>query len=312
MDTEKNMTELQKRALEIVDQYEGLTLQGKIDVIAQAFGCKTGEIRTSPCTGSWRGTSDMSIYFDNGSRLFIGNHLTPKTKTIKIRKEFVDRTLVQYNREIIQAKKKVALPMLLRREIKDNEIAAQKGLKPYTLLDVELCDGSDEQISGYIGWYYVTLVVDGKIFAHLETGLNYDIANGKVSATPSRTDYFIAGALKETEVDYVFNNVGFSSASTLYKLPLREDVWKRAENKLAERSAWNSLFPMKKQLAPDEFLTGERIRTPRGSFLVTDMTKEQMEAVGYGFHHQSDDGKYLIMGNGKIAFAVLSQEGEKR
>ena len=67
MDTEKNMTELQKRALEIVDQYEGLTLQGKIDVIAQAFGCKTGEIRTSPCTGSWRGTSDMSIYLDRKS-----------------------------------------------------------------------------------------------------------------------------------------------------------------------------------------------------------------------------------------------------
>ena len=34
MDTEKNMTELQKRALEIVDQYEGLTLQGKIDLTA--------------------------------------------------------------------------------------------------------------------------------------------------------------------------------------------------------------------------------------------------------------------------------------
>ena len=100
-------------------------------------------------------------------------------------------------------------------------------------------------------------------------------------------------------MDYVFNNVGFSSASTLYKLPLREDVRKRAENKLAERSAWNSLFPMKKQLAPDELLSGERIRTPRGSFLVTDMTKEQMEAVGYGFHHQSDDGKYLIMGTEK-------------
>ena len=34
MDTEKNMTELQKRALEIVDQYEGLTLQGKIYLTA--------------------------------------------------------------------------------------------------------------------------------------------------------------------------------------------------------------------------------------------------------------------------------------
>ena len=35
-----------------------------------------------------------------------------------------------------------------------------------------------------MGWYYVTLAVDGKICTHLETGLNYDIADGKVSDTP--------------------------------------------------------------------------------------------------------------------------------
>ena len=32
-----------------------------------------------------------------------------------------------------------------------------------------------------------------------------------------------------------------------------------------------------------------------------------MEAVGYGFHHQSDDGKYLIMGNGTRAFAISAE-----
>ena len=39
----------------------------------------------------------------------------------------------------------------------------------------------------------------------------------------------------------------------------------------------------------------ERIQTPRGSFYLCGMTKEQMEADGYGFHHASEDGKYLIM-----------------
>ena len=66
-----------------------------------------------------------------------------------------------------------------------------------------------------------------------------------------------------------------------------------------------------KKFKPDDLLTGERIRTPRGSFLVTNMSRDQMEAVGYGFHHQSDDGKYLIMGNGKIAYAVPTQEEKK-
>ena len=149
--------------------------------------------------------------------------------------ECVDGYLSQYNPEIVQATKEAALPVLLKREAKDNEIAAQRGLKPYTVLNVELNDGSNEKAGGYIGWYYVTLAVDGKICSHLETGLNYDIANGRVSETPKRADYFTAGALKETDVDYVFNNVGFSSHSTLYSLPLSADVLERAEKALAQR-----------------------------------------------------------------------------
>ena len=52
----------------------------------------------------------------------------------------------------------------------------------------------------------------------------------------------------------------------------------------------------------------ERIQTPRGSFYLCGMTREQMEAAGYGVHHQSDDGKYLIMGNGTRAFAIPAQQ----
>ena len=62
---------------------------------------------------------------------------------------------------------------------------------------------------------------------------------------------------------------------------------------------------------PDQMATQERICTPRGSFCVTNMTREQMQAAGYGVHHQSDDGKYLIMGNGARAFAVAAEQPEK-
>ena len=65
------------------------------------------------------------------------------------------------------------------------------------------------------------------------------------------------------------------------------------------------------QLIPDEHLTGEQIKTPRGSFYVSDMSVEQMKKAGYGLHHQSDDGKYLIMGNGTRAFAVAAEQPEK-
>ena len=59
--------------------------------------------------------------------------------------------------------------------------------------------------------------------------------------------------------------------------------------------------------APDNSLTGEKIKTPRGSFSLTDLTKEQMEAAGYGVHHSSDDNKYHIMANGTQAFAIANE-----
>jgi len=55
----------------------------------------------------------------------------------------------------------------------------------------------------------------------------------------------------------------------------------------------------------------ERIQTPRGGFYLCGMTREQMEADGYGFHHASEDGKYLIMANGTQAYAVRADAPEK-
>ena len=234
--TDPPLTDLQKKAAAIAEKYEALSTQEKIGVIAQAFGGTAGRIEASPCTGKWRGTSDISIRFDNGASLFLGNRLTPKAKTAAVQRELVNDTLLRYNPEIVSATKQAALASLMEREAKDNAIAAQKGLKPYTLLNVEFNDGADGQSSGYMGWYYVTLAVDGNICSHIETGLNYDIADGKVSAEPTREKYFAAGALKDSEVDYVFNNVGFSSTSGLYALPVSDAVLQRAEKTLAERT----------------------------------------------------------------------------
>ena len=60
------------------------------------------------------------------------------------------------------------------------------------------------------------------------------------------------------------------------------------------------------EATPDSLLTGETVRTPRGNFHITDMSREQIEAAGFGFHHASEDGKYLIMGNGTQAYAIAA------
>ena len=71
-------------------------------------------------------------------------------------------------------------------------------------------------------------------------------------------------------------------------------------------------FAELKPLMPDSYVTGERIDTPRGSFSLTTMTKEQMEQAGYGYHHSSENGAYLIMGNGTRAFAIRNEDNPLR
>ena len=63
---------------------------------------------------------------------------------------------------------------------------------------------------------------------------------------------------------------------------------------------------------PDNHLTGESVQTPRGSFHLTDLSREKMEAAGYGVHHNSDDRRYHIMGNGTRAFAVVNAEAQEQ
>ena len=41
------------------------------------------------------------------------------------------------------------------------------------------------------------------------------------------------------------------------------------------------------------------------------MSREQIEAAGFGFHHASEDGKYLIMGNGTQAYAIAAEQPQR-
>lgn len=81
--------------------------------------------------------------------------------------------------------------------------------------------------------------------------------------------------------------------------------------KFKEASGYEEVLDVSPEPTPDDRETGETVRTPRGTFYVTDMSREQMEAAGYGFHHQSEDGKYLIMGNGSRAFAIRNGEAQE-
>ena len=65
------------------------------------------------------------------------------------------------------------------------------------------------------------------------------------------------------------------------------------------------------EATPESLMTGETVRTPRGNFYITDMSREQIEAAGFGFHHASEDGKYLIMCNGTQAYAIAAEQPQR-
>lgn len=81
---------------------------------------------------------------------------------------------------------------------------------------------------------------------------------------------------------------------------------------LADVDLWpeNKEAPMelKPGMKPDDFKTGAYVESPRGLFSETALSVSQMESLGYGEHHRSTEGKYIIMGNGTRAFAVRIEQ----
>ena len=124
--------------------------------------------------------------------------------------------------------------------------------------------------------------------AHASKELIADLLlEGKMAAIKDRL-----AEMAQTPDDELTSRVGDFEQATGYEAYLDTDVPAIRE----------------KPIVPDNFLTGHNIETPRGSFSLTAMTAEQMEAAGYGYHHSSDDGNFHIMGDGTRAFAVSTEE----
>lgn len=63
-------------------------------------------------------------------------------------------------------------------------------------------------------------------------------------------------------------------------------------------------------MVPEDYETGDAVKTPRSTFYITEMSVEEMRAAGYGYHHTSSDGSYFIMCNGTKAYAIHKEENK--
>ena len=126
------------------------------------------------------------------------------------------------------------------------------------------------------------------------TGLEVDHENYNFIYTASLTDF--NGSVNSTLNQlYEQFNINHPSGFTGHSLSVSDIIALKIDGVVSSHYVDSFGFQELPQflelapLVPDSFLTGDRIDTPRGSFSLTSMTKEQMKAAGYGFHHASDN-----------------------
>ncbi|SFE36118.1 antirestriction protein ArdA [Peptostreptococcus sp. D1] len=143
---------------------------------------------------------------------------------------------------------------------------------------------------------------------HAVDPANYDL----IYTAPLTPDMTLGGIWETFNIDHPADFKGHS-LSISDVVVLHQDGQDTAHyvDSIGYKQVPEFLREPQKGLAPDDFITGEKIKTPRGTFSLTDMTHEQMKEAGYGFHHQSDDGKYHIMADGTRAFAIAAEQPEK-
>lgn len=143
-------------------------------------------------------------------------------------------------------------------------------------------------------------------------GLAVDPANyANIYTAPLESGMSLEGIFERFNLDHPKDFKGHSlSVSDVVVLHQNGQDTAHYVDSIGYRQVPEFLREPQKELVPDNYLTGEKVTTPRGSFRLTSMSREQMEAAGYGFHHQSEDGRHYIMGNGTSAFAVTAEQPE--
>ena len=109
------------------------------------------------------------------------------------------------------------------------------------------------------------------------------------------------------------------------------DAWKQWKDTVApgwinyqikEIAKNNTVFPsiagkaesvdkyISKFVTMDSKMKDETIRTPRGTFILTEKTEEDLKKEGYGYHHSSEDGRYKIYVKNNQAVAVRATDSK--
>lgn len=187
--------------------------QEKMNRLAKCFGADTGTKTGVPCRGKYAGTTDYSVTFNNGNRIYICNGM-------KRFDEYLDDFLKVYEQFAIL--KNDIMEKLHCMEKRDNEKAKEKNFHHYRLIDVDYVKQDD---LGYMGWFYFIIEVNGMYINMITANLSFAVAdycrNGNEIDCISdkyRNNYFVAGGIEESKADFIFGGVGHQSDGDMYRL----------------------------------------------------------------------------------------------
>lgn len=186
-----------------ITKQERETREKAIETICRLTGKEFVKLESSRCYGKWANTRDYSLIYTDGTRQYLCNGAANVTETMQNLAKKLTWFTENHGR-IMNKLQKIAKT--------DNALAREKGLLTY---EVE---------NAYIGeydlgaWFCVIIKLsNGQYFSVKETGLNYALQSEDDFKNICRHEkYFPAGGLKESDVDFVFHNVGFSSKDGLY------------------------------------------------------------------------------------------------
>ena len=145
-----------------------------------------------------------------------------------------------------------------------------------------------------LGRYYIEELDAMQVPEHLRNYIDYEAYGRDIALGQTQEDYL------PSEIEKFKDATSYEEFLDVDPQVIREAIENPDQSHVdemlnfaeqANREYEAEVYGQQAAPTPDDRETGETVRTPRGTFHVTDMSREQMEAAEYGFHHESEDGK---------------------
>jgi len=187
-----------------------------MDKVCKIFQAEKAELSATKCwVKSYRGSSDYWLILDGDGEMFLQNikNKINKTQTTELIITELNNIISRF--EFLSNNIEPLWAALKEREKADNITAAEKGLKPYELIEIGLANKGRD-----CGRVYASLEIQGKERLHMDAGFSLDSWEGKIDSLKSGVkEFYVTAGMPGGKANYVFRNIGFNTNSERFTVP---------------------------------------------------------------------------------------------